>query len=62
MSNFLFSGTFTHPNLWIAAAGQNAFDTSSGMGIMTTYSTFMSRDSRIVAYSFLIPIINNLVR
>ncbi|VDP60680.1 unnamed protein product [Schistosoma mattheei] len=61
---FLFTpswSTFTYPNLWIAAAGQNAFDTSSGMGIMTTYSTFMSRDSRIVAYSFLIPIINNLV-
>ncbi|XP_018648060.1 putative sodium-dependent neurotransmitter transporter [Schistosoma mansoni] len=61
---FLFTpswSTFTSPTLWIAAAGQNAFDTSSGMGIMTTYSTFMSRDSRIVSYSFLIPIINNLV-
>ncbi|CAH8447561.1 unnamed protein product [Heterobilharzia americana] len=61
---FLFTpswSSITSPSLWIAAAGQNAFDTGSGMAIMATYSTFMSRDSRIVSYSFLIPIINNLV-
>ncbi|VDP97402.1 unnamed protein product [Trichobilharzia regenti] len=61
---FLFTpswSSITSPSLWIAAAGQNAFDTGSGMAIMATYSTFMPRDSRIVSYSFLIPILNNLV-
>ncbi|VDP34889.1 unnamed protein product [Schistosoma mattheei] len=47
--------------MWIAAAGQNAFDTNAGMAVLATYSTFMSRDSRIVSYSFLIPIVNNVV-
>ncbi|KAH8853657.1 putative sodium-dependent transporter [Schistosoma japonicum] len=61
---FLFTPSWDSllsPTLWIEAAGQNAFDTGSGMGIMATYSTFMSRDSRIVSYSFLVPILNNLV-
>ncbi|KAK4472451.1 hypothetical protein MN116_003702 [Schistosoma mekongi] len=61
---FLFTPSWSSlisPTLWIEAAGQNAFDTGSGMGIMATYSTFMSKDSRIVSYSFLVPILNNLV-
>ncbi|VDP17232.1 unnamed protein product [Schistosoma margrebowiei] len=61
---FLFTpswGSFLDPSMWIAAAGQNAFDTNAGMAVLATYSTFMSRDSRIVSYSFLIPIVNNVV-
>ncbi|CAH8475282.1 unnamed protein product [Schistosoma bovis] len=61
---FLFTPSwksFLDPSMWIAAAGQNAFDTNAGMAVLATYSTFMSRDSRIVSYSFLIPIVNNVV-
>ncbi|CAH8447629.1 unnamed protein product [Heterobilharzia americana] len=61
---FLFTpawSSFADPKLWIAAAGQNAFDTNAGMSVLATYSTFMARDSRIVSYSFLIPIVNNVV-
>ncbi|TNN19832.1 putative sodium-dependent transporter [Schistosoma japonicum] len=61
---FLFTPSWSSlldPSMWIAAAGQNAFDTNAGMAVLATYSTFMSRDSRIISYSFLIPIVNNLV-
>ncbi|KAK4472446.1 hypothetical protein MN116_003699 [Schistosoma mekongi] len=61
---FLFTPSWSSlldPSMWIAAAGQNAFDTNSGMAVLATYSTFMSRDSRIISYSFLIPIVNNVV-
>nr|CAH8828543.1 unnamed protein product [Trichobilharzia regenti] len=62
--SFLFTPSWSSlkdPSLWIAAAGQNAFDTNAGMAVLATYSTFMARDSRIVSYSFLIPIVNNVV-
>ncbi|CAH8444570.1 unnamed protein product [Schistosoma turkestanicum] len=61
---FLFTPSWKSildPSMWIAAAGQNAFDTNAGMAVLATYSTFMSRESRIVSYSLLIPIVNNVV-
>ncbi|KAF8566332.1 hypothetical protein P879_07788, partial [Paragonimus westermani] len=53
--------SFANPGLWIAAAGQNAFDTSCGMASLMTYATFMGRSASIVRYSVTIPLINNLV-
>ncbi|KAF8566072.1 hypothetical protein P879_07884 [Paragonimus westermani] len=54
--------SLANPGLWIAAAGQNAFDTSCGMASLMTYATFMGRSASIVRYSVTIPLINNLVR
>ncbi|KAF5399170.1 Sodium-and chloride-dependent GABA transporter ine [Paragonimus heterotremus] len=61
---FLFTPTwssFAQPDLWIAAAGQNAFDTGAGMSVLLVYATYMDRSVGIVRYSVLIPVINNIV-
>ncbi|KAF7258505.1 hypothetical protein EG68_04367 [Paragonimus skrjabini miyazakii] len=61
---FLFTPTwssFAQPALWIAAAGQNAFDTGAGMSVLLVYATYMDRSVGIVRYSVLIPVINNIV-
>ncbi|KAA3680851.1 uncharacterized protein DEA37_0009750 [Paragonimus westermani] len=54
-------GSFAQPSLWIAAAGQNAFDTGAGMSLLLVYATYMDRSVGIVRYSVFIPVINNIV-
>ncbi|CAH8566800.1 unnamed protein product [Dicrocoelium dendriticum] len=53
--------SLAQPNLWIAAAGQNAFDTGAGLSNLLCYATYMPRSAGIVRYSFIIPALNNLV-
>ncbi|CAL8102015.1 unnamed protein product [Calicophoron daubneyi] len=53
--------SFAIPGLWIAAAGQNAFDTGAGMSVLMTYAAFTGRSASITKYSIFIPLVNNLL-
>ncbi|CAH8475202.1 unnamed protein product [Schistosoma bovis] len=62
---FLFTPTWSSlkdPEMWIAAASQNAFDTGAGIGALATFAAFMSRQRGAVRYGTIIPMLNNLVR
>lgn len=56
------SGSLKDPEMWIAAASQNAFDTGAGIGALATFAAFMSRQRGAVRYGTIIPMLNNLVR
>ncbi|CAH8445181.1 unnamed protein product [Schistosoma intercalatum] len=61
---FLFTPTWSSlkdPEMWIAAASQNAFDTGAGIGALATFAAFMSRQRGAVRYGTIIPMLNNLV-
>ncbi|THD25080.1 Sodium dependent neurotransmitter transporter [Fasciola hepatica] len=61
---FLFTpnwSSLADSSLWIAAASQNAFDTGAGMALLMTYAIYVGRDAKVVHYSALIPMTNNLV-
>ncbi|VDP78078.1 unnamed protein product [Schistosoma mattheei] len=55
-------GSLKDPEMWIAAASQNAFDTGAGIGALATFAAFMSRQRGAVRYGTIIPMLNNLVR
>ncbi|CAL8102018.1 unnamed protein product [Calicophoron daubneyi] len=57
----VLSESLAMPGLWIAAAGQNAFDTGAGMSVLMTYAAFTGRSASITKYSIFIPLVNNLV-
>ena len=48
-------------NTFIDGISQNAWDTGAGTGIYLTFATYMKKDSRIVSFALLTPILNNLV-
>lgn len=45
----------------IDGLAQNAWDTGAGTGVFLTYSTIMPKSHKVVFYSLLTPIINNMI-
>ncbi|VDL59317.1 unnamed protein product [Hymenolepis diminuta] len=61
---FMFTpdwSTLLNPKLYVEAACQNGFDTAAGMGLLSAYAAYFSRNTGAVLYGVFLPSINNLV-
>jgi len=59
---FGWDWSFLHnANTFIDGISQNAWDTGAGTGIYLTFATYMKKDSKVVTYALITPVINNLV-
>lgn len=59
---YAFPATLLNPKLYVEAACQNGFDTAAGMGLLSAYAAYFSRNTGAVLYGVFLPSINNLVR
>ena len=48
-------------NAFIDGISQNAWDTGAGTGIYLTFATYMKKDSKVVSYALITPILNNMI-
>ena len=51
----------SHPEIWLEALTQNAWDTGAGWGLILTYAAYMERRHGVVQNAFLTGIGNNIV-
>ncbi|VDN97336.1 unnamed protein product, partial [Rodentolepis nana] len=60
---FMFTAdwsTLLDPKLYVEAACQNGFDTAAGMGLLSAYAAYFSRNTGAVRYGVFLPSVNNL--
>lgn len=59
---YFHSAALLNPKLYVEAACQNGFDTAAGMGLLSAYAAYFSRNTGAVRYGVFLPTINNLAR